>query len=294
LRDAARRQALESQVQAAALTHLDGMLSAAGVTGVVFKGSAAARSYAEPWTRPAGDIDLLLRPADLPAARLALNGPAIAHTTDAAAGEYSIDGGARPYKLDVHVRFDAGYRLDTSEVFARSGLLVGALRAPSPEDHLRIVAVHMLKHGAWRPLWLCDVAAMVESASPGFDWRLALGDDPRLSGWISAAIAAAGELLGCRLGHAPVREPAPRWLVRAILAGWTDPDPARYRPPRLGLVRSPGAWLAARWPDPVRGAFLTHGPADGRLGALRRLRCFVGGLGEGVQLRLARWAAPAA
>ena len=294
LQAAARRQALEHRVQAAALADLDGLLAAAALTGVVFKGAVAALSYAEPWTRPAGDIDLMVRPADLAAVRRALAPRTVEHVTVAAAGEYTIAGGVRPYKVDLHPRLDAVYRLAVDEVFAGAVPFHGALKAPSPEDHLRIVAVHMLKHGAWRPLWLCDLAAMVETAGPGFDWPRALGDDPRLAGWISAAIAAAGELLGCRLDHTPVREPAPRWLVRAILAGWADPDPARYRPPRLGLVRAPRAWLAARWPDPVRGAFLTRGRADGRLGGLRRLRCFVGGLGEGMQLRLARLATPAA
>jgi hypothetical protein len=43
------------------------------------------------------------------------------------------------------------------------------IRILGAEDHLRLLCLHLLKHGAWRPLWLCDVAAALESRPSSFD-----------------------------------------------------------------------------------------------------------------------------
>ena len=52
------------------LATLTGALHAAGIEALALKGARLAYTvYSQPWQRPSGDIDLLIRPADLPRAR---------------------------------------------------------------------------------------------------------------------------------------------------------------------------------------------------------------------------------
>jgi hypothetical protein len=286
VRNGAWAQARADAAHEAAIFHLSALLEAAKVRAVMFKGWAAARAYAEPWLRPGGDIDLIAPPADLQAIEAALTPAAMPEVSVPAAGKFVIDAGARRYEVDLHARLDPAYGIEAEAVAARAAPLHGALLAPCPEHHLRLVAVHLLKHGGWRPLWLCDVAAMVEAAAPAFDWRLCLGEDDRAAGWIAAVIGAASELLGCRASHAPIPAQAPAWLVRSLLAAWDDPDPSRYRTPRLAALTAPQAWVAARWPGPIRGAFLGGGAASVRPGALRQAGRMAADLAEGAPSHL--------
>src|SRR5205807_1179327 len=59
------------------------------------------------------------------------------------------------------------------EVYRRSRLVRlrnSDVRILGAEDHLRLTCFHLLRHGAWCPLWLCDVVVILESLPPGFDW----------------------------------------------------------------------------------------------------------------------------
>jgi hypothetical protein len=287
LHDAARALALADAAREAAITHLADLVAEAGVRAVVFKGYAVARVYAESWLRPAGDIDLIVQRADAAAINAALLRRADPRVTDPAAGKFVIVTETGHYEIDLHTALDPIYALTAEAVVAGAAPLAGALLAPSPEHHLRLVAAHLLKHGGWRPLWLVDIAALVEAAGPDFDWPLALGNDGRAGGWIRGVVAAARDLLGCHTDHTPIAEPAPAWLVRSLLAAWRSPDPARHRAPRLALLRDPAAWLATRWPGPIRSGFVAGGRAARRAGVLRQLACFGGDLVEGVRLRRA-------
>src|SRR5205814_891640 len=77
-----------------------------------------------------------------------------------------------------------------------------------PEDHLRLLCLHMLVHGVCRPLWLCDIGAALESRPAEFDWRWFLSGDPRRTRWALCALGLAHELLGARLQDTPVAERA--------------------------------------------------------------------------------------
>src|SRR5262249_11103226 len=92
-----------------------------------------------------------------------------------------------------------------------------------PEDHLRLLCLHMLGHGAHRPLWLCDVAIVLESRPPDFDWELCLSGDRRRSDWVACALGLAHHLLGAEIAGTPVEERArrlPRWLIPTVLRQW--------------------------------------------------------------------------
>src|SRR5713226_6695336 len=85
------------------------------------------------------------------------------------------------------------------ELFERSRLVsLGEekVRVLCDEDHLRILCLHLLRSGAWRPLWLCDVAVALESRASDFDWDLCLGSDPKIADWVACTIGVAHQLLG--------------------------------------------------------------------------------------------------
>ena len=164
-------------------------------------------------------------------------------------------------------------RADLEEVFARSRVLeVGGagVRVPCAEDHFRLVCLHMLKHGAWRPLWLCDVAAELENRPADFDWGYCLGSG-RLSDRVACAAGLAHALLGAGLSGTPFEARGarlPRWLAPAVLARWERPHAREHeaRPRMISTLRSPSAALRSlrqRWPDPVTATVNCRAPFNG-------------------------------
>ena len=137
------------------------------------------------------------------------------------------------------------------------------VRILGPEDQLRHLSLHLLRHGAWRPLWLCDVAAALESLPPDFDWDYCLSGDRCLTDWVICAIGLAQRLLQARVGQPDIAGRAaelPRWLETTVLALWGAGAESN------DTVRQPfaaclGSWTALRqalrrrWPNPIRAAF---------------------------------------
>src|SRR5947209_2014811 len=68
---AAQRNRIAALVQQDALAQVVGLLQDHGVAPVLLKGLAVARQYPEPDLRPVGDLDLWVRPADVPPTRAA-------------------------------------------------------------------------------------------------------------------------------------------------------------------------------------------------------------------------------
>ena len=88
---------------------------------------------------------------------------------------------------------------------------------------MRILAVHALRHGMVRPLWLVDLAVATECRSADFDWRRCLGPDRRRGEWVVAAITLAHQLLGADVTGSPIPAGTPRipsWLSSAVLRAW--------------------------------------------------------------------------
>lgn len=264
LRQNFRLQVLEAgRKERDILTAFD-LLRSARIEPLLFKGWAAARLYPEKGLRPWGDVDLYVRPRDY------------GRALDVIKEETRV-GGALGSRVDLYHRdFEDLNERGIEELYARS-LLVPLgdteVRVPGEADHLRLLCLHWLRHHAWRPLWLCDIAAALENRSADFDWDVCLG---RRSGndtvagqrdWIICALALARELLGPRIdGDAPdaVREAhAPRWLVRAVLKQWESPA-KQHRPDNLPILtllrrrRAPGVILRAlrdRWPNPIEATY---------------------------------------
>jgi hypothetical protein len=184
-------------------------LNAVDIQPVVVKGWAVARLYPDPRLRPHGDIDVCVPAAHYAAARAAL--------PDREFGDW----------VDLHDGFkDVFEREGTDEYFARSRpVTLGGARFAvlCPEDHLRLLCLHLLRHGALKPLWLCDVAVAVERRPADFDWDRVLGGRTREAEWIAATIVLARNLLEARIDDTPIgtRVPrVPRWLESSVLTRW--------------------------------------------------------------------------
>src|SRR6185312_10059446 len=86
--------------------------------------------------------------------------------------------------------------------------------------------VHFLKHGAWRPLWLCDIGLLLERMPAGFDWAVCLGKDKRRANWILSAAGLAHKLLKAQISDEQIAERAaqvPGWLCESVLKQWERP-----------------------------------------------------------------------
>ncbi len=249
-------------MQKIALRHILALFNAVGVTPTLLKGAAVAPFYAETYLRPYGDFDLLVRPDQILAARALLDRHADPRTSRPREDKYFLDYGVpgKACQIDLHESVSK-FGIDTGALLARAGpahLVEGNCCVPAPEDHLRIVVVHLLIHGAWRPLWLCDVAAMVEGLPAGFDWDACLSDDPTTARWILAVIALAERLLGCDTTGVPKdrgAQGAPKWLVAATLREWKRPFPGRFKPARGLAARHLVQNLRVRWPNAIQAAF---------------------------------------
>lgn len=234
------------------------LLRSAGVEPILVKGWAIARLYPERGLRPYGDLDLCVRPGQYLKAQEVLRG---------------LEG--EDVSVDLHAGFTKLDERDLDDLYARSELVkVGGVpvRVLGPEDHLRLLCVHLLRHGAWRPLWLCDIAAAVEFRSAGFDWDRCLGSNRRLADWVACAIGLAHELLGAKVDDTPVAERAkhlPRWLVPNVLEQWNMPFPTRHASasqPMATYLRRPAGLLQAlrkRWPNSIEATIGVRGPLNG-------------------------------
>jgi hypothetical protein len=253
-RQAYRLYTLEAAIHRQRIQRVLEALGTAGVEPILAKGWAMARLYPEEGLRPYGDLDLYIRPREFPVAAEQL---------------------ARLADVGCPVDLHAGFaRLGESfeALQARSRLVpLGGLqvRVLDPEDHLRLLCHHMLGHGAWRPLWLCDLAVAVEAGPGGGDWDRLLAGRARSREWVACALALAGELLGGRLEELPaaVREKRlPRWLLPSVLAAWGEVSPQTpqgvRRPMSDYLLRPAGLLRAirARWPNPIEATVGVGGP----------------------------------
>ena len=236
------------------------VLRSAAVEPILLKGWATGRFYAEAGLRPSGDIDSCVAPRQYAAAQAVLNRPENQ--------QYWVD-----LDHDEITRFQGR---SFEDLYSRSELVVlesTEVRILGPEDHLRILCLHLLKHGAWRPLWLCDVAAAIESRPSHFDWDRCLGRNQRQMKWVLCTIALAHRLLSAELGDAPLTGDLPAWLTASVLREWNTPSN-----PNLPAIatdvstrwRAPGAvleQLTKRWPNPIQATV----DADGDFNKAPRL-----------------------
>jgi hypothetical protein len=246
-------------------------LRAAGIEPVLVKGWNVARLYPEPGLRQYYDVDLC-----------------VAHDLYAKANSLLTSSEDDASYVDLHDELDHLDVMRWEDFFERTQLIRVEdtdVRVPCAEDHLRILCIHWLRHGAWRPAGLCDVAAAIESLPKEFDWRRCLGPDPVRANWVACTIKLAQELLGAELrakseeqraerfaGSADVpsalsaERELPRWLVPAILRQWSRSLSPNFREPALpSLLGRLPVWkeltkdLYSRLDQPVRATVALRG-----------------------------------
>ncbi len=251
LRQAYRLHTLQAATHERKIAQAIKLLRSVGVEPLLAKGWAAARLYPEKGLRPYGDLDLWVRPEQHAAAAAVASSPA---------GQRCV--------IDLHQRFrhlERGW----DELYGRSRLVpLGdvEVRILGPEDHLRLLCLHMLFHGIYRPLWLCDVGAAVESTPADFDWEYCLEGKPRYSEWVAMAIGLARELLGARLDGAPAKlrtGSLPHWLPASVQRQWASRERFMETPSMAFCLRHPSLLLKAirlRWPDPIKATVGVRGP----------------------------------
>ena len=253
LKEAFRTHSLQAALHVRSIREVLAAFHEAGVHPLLVKGWSVARTYADPALRPYGDIDLCV--ADLAAAQSALPAEVMRRN--------NVDlheGGQHLIDVPFSDVLDAARTIDLDSV---------PIRIPSPEHHLRILCLHLLYHGAWRPLWLCDIGASIEQIDAEFDWDVFLGADPVRTGWMTSTLRLAESLLGADLSRAPavVRGARlPGWFERAVLREWSRSH--RWTSARtLGASLARRPWMAPieivrRWPDPVRASVAFGAPFD--------------------------------
>lgn len=256
LQEAYRFHAVRTLVRQHEIKNVLTILYSHGIDPILVKGWAVARLYPEPGLRPYGDIDLVVRPEQYSYAF---------PLTKGLGGEYGVD---------LHNGLDELDNEPLDELYERSCVVKlddVDVRVLSPEDHLRVLCLHLLKHNAFRPLWLCDIALVVESRPPDFDWNCCLTEDRRRADWVATCIALAHELLEAEVEDTPGAEKAkrlPRWLLRAVLKQWETPysmsqAPVTYQAPMSKYVRDPRGLVAdlrRRWPKPIEATVYVGAP----------------------------------
>ncbi len=230
------------------LTTLDAM-AAAGVEAIPVKGLVLTESlYGNLALRPAGDIDVLVKPEDLPAARDALRG--LGYEQAAVLGyeerhhpfhdpPYYRPGQFRPTALELHHGLAAPrqFRMDAASLWQRSRtteLFGRQLRVLGPEDTLLHLAVHRAR-APLRLRWLVDVAELMRRSGPALD-----------VGFVLAQARAIGARTTLGDDARPVRSPARR------------PGPAGHR-----------AWPRDRPDEALAARTNLRGPGDVRPGRRR-------------------------
>ena len=255
LEQAYRLHALQSAIHERNIQNALTLVRSASVEPILVKGWAVARLYPDTGLRPYGDLDLCVAPKQYRVAVKALE----------------MDSG-KPYQVDLHRGFQTLDHKTWDELYSRSHLLtLGEVRVRvlCPEDHLRVLCFHFLREGAWRPLWLCDIAVALETRPPDFDWNLFTGKNDRRRKWFVCALALADLLLSASMGGVPeaLRDgPLPSWFLPSVLKEWELRSMShRHATPMNNAWRSPAhalklKSLRAHWPNAIEATIGVNGP----------------------------------
>ena len=256
LHQAYRLQALQSAIHEQKIEKVFRLLRQTSLDAILAKGWAAAGVYPDPALRPYGDIDLCIRPEHFNRAQEVLNSSE-----------------ASDCWVDLHKGFSEINERVFDELFSRSRrVTLGAeeISILGAEDHLALQCIHLLKHGAWRPVWLCDIGASIEALPKEFSWDICLGRKKTRANWICCAILLAHKLLEANIDSLPISrrsKPLPSWLVKNVLLQWAAPfainQPPMSHPVPIGsLFRDTAGFLKGirqRWPNPITATVSIHG-----------------------------------
>lgn len=227
------------------LSHAFRVLRSVNIEPILLKGWSVGRLYKDPATRPLGDIDLLVRDEQSSKAEKSLHQHRAIH-------------------IDWHRLSDLRAEFaKPDEIFERSelvSLLDTEIRVLCPEDNLHFVAIHMLRHGGWSPMWLRDLSVMLTCRRTHFDWSVCVGTDATRAGWVLSGLVLAHRLAGADISGTPAETfRIPEWLERTARRAQETPDAADNQPPESVWTALAHPWriplgLRKRWPNPITAA----------------------------------------
>jgi hypothetical protein len=250
--------AVRAAMHEAELQRISEALNNRGVRSILLKGWSLGRLYPESGLRPSGDIDLWIDPLQRGTAETVLRDLNVREAIDLEHDQ------VRRFEIlrfrDVYPDCETAYLGSTP------------IRVLGREDQIRFACFHFLKHGGWRPIWLCDIAVALESSGVSFDWRRCLGPNPRHARWVGSIISLAFDLLGARIpDEAPaiLTSRSPNWLKRTVLREWSCPTLPSH-PPLKYLLRSSMTQgctvknlLKGRWRNAIQATVDCNGRFNG-------------------------------
>ncbi len=229
-----------------------GALDGADVPAIPVKGLVVAEQmYGDLAARPCADLDVLVRPADLPVAREALRSigftqravpryKALVHEFHDPAWGRGADNDHVRLELHWALWADSERRLGTKGLWERSvpgTLMDRPVRTLSREDTLLHLAIHRTR-SALRLRWIVDVAELVRRYGDDLDWDAYLERSreagARTASWV--VLSLARDLLGAPVPRDVLGSLAPGRAKRAILARTCGVE-ALFRPAEAGDVR---------------------------------------------------------
>lgn len=258
LKAAAQSQQLAHLLQTRAILAIADEFAQLDLPYLYFKGWVAARDYACPATRPTGDVDILVQPEDLErvlrhfwartqTAQTAQTEQPVPETVPQTVG-FTCDGVPGAIILDIHDSLEkhglgtSGSLLERRQYSELEGRFLPHLDDAS---HLRQLCVHGMRHAFWRPLWLCDIAAFIETRGAEVDWDAVSGDQPVMENWVGSCVTLARDLLGADVSSVPHRfltSCAPRWAQDNVLAAWGKDFKSYHNRRDLGYTLRTQPW----------------------------------------------------
>jgi len=245
-------QVLEAELQEREIVQAFEVLRSAGIEPLLAKGWAITRLYPSPGLRSYTDIDLCVGSQERSMAKDTLS-----------------DLVAQGCWLDLHTEFRPLDRT-VEELYLHSQLVSlgeAEIRVLGHEDQLRLMCLHMLYHGVFRPVWLCDLGLVLESLPSDFDWDYFLSGRERYSDGVLCALSLAHRLLGASLPQdspSALRERGlPGWLIPSVLEQWGRMEHYMYSLPMAFHLRHPKGLFQAlrlRWPNPIQATTRVGGP----------------------------------
>lgn len=265
---------------------------------LVVKGPALAmQAYGDAAMRSYGDLDLLVRHADIAAAtKLMTDAGYEAHVPSSAIAAGKVPGQymfrQREAKLLVELHNDRTMRyyprpLPIEELFARQvSMAMDGRDVPAPcvEDHLVLICIHGAKHFWERLQWIADVAALV-ARQPDLDWERATESARQVGAetMLHAGLRLAADVLQTTLpagvaarvesnaSAKSMTEQALRWLPAAGYAPPSLPQRALFRMRMRGGWASGTSYLLRMLVSPTEEDWSANGSEPRRLlDAVRR------------------------
>ena len=245
-------QVLGAELQEREIVQAFESLRSAGIEPLLAKGWAITRLYPGPGLRSYTDIDLCVR-----------------RQQRSMAADRLSDLVAQGCWLDLHTEFRPLDRT-VEELYLHSQLVSlgeAEIRVLGSEDQVRLLCLHMLYHGVFRPIWLCDLGLALESLPSDFDWDYFLSGKQRYCDGVFCALSLAHRLLGASLPQdlpLALRERRlPGWLIASVLEQWGRMEHYMYSLPMAFYLRHPKGLFKAlrlRWPNPIQATARVGGP----------------------------------